>query len=80
MITPEKIKIASELLQKIVEEENNSWEGKEGKWAILLTEEEIGLMHKCMLNRFFPYVLKKRVSFENMCKLTKIIKSLGEIA
>ena len=53
---------------------------KESKWAIFLTEKEIRLIHECMIHGWFDCLLKKKVSYEDSCELSGIIKDLGRIA
>ena len=53
---------------------------KESEWAIFLTEKEIRLIHECMIHGWFDCLLKKKVSYEDSCELSGIIKDLGRIA
>ena len=58
----------------------NPWKDKEGKWAILLTEKEIELIHECMIHGWYDCLLKKKVSYKDSCKLSEIIRDFGRIA
>ncbi len=76
-ITKEKIALAVKILQK---NNDNPWEGSEGKWAIMWTEREIRLVRLCLELGLYNFRASCETSINDRESIQKIIKELGEIA